>query len=226
MRWVGGVLLVVACVAPAHAWSILDVLPFPSGRATVVAWRFCLTEDCVLFCPDLACQIANDVAWQSVIRRAAHAWNQAGADFHFTVRDVAEEDFLEVCHPPSGEVFVYVTGGETVCADDPPLGQVHAQMVSADTGGVRVYVNAAIPEHLEFPEGVAFRLVLHELGHAVGLDHPDEVGQDLPAVMNSRVVHVVLQPDDLAGIAVLYGRKQHASAGEIQACDGDVAERE
>ena len=43
--------------------------------------------------------------------------------------------------------------------------------------------------------------------------------------MNSRVAHDTLQPDDLAGIAVLYGRKQRVSAGEIQACEGDVAER-
>lgn len=51
------------------------------------------------------------------------------------------------------------------------------------------------------------RVALHELGHSLGLDHPDEAGQPAGfAVMDSRIGNVdVLQPDDIAGGRTLYG---------------------
>ncbi len=51
------------------------------------------------------------------------------------------------------------------------------------------------------------RVAIHELGHLLGLDHPDEAGQSLPAIMNSRVSSIdTLQQDDKDGIHFLYGR--------------------
>ena len=55
---------------------------------------------------------------------------------------------------------------------------------------------------------VVYSLLLHELGHVVGLDHPDEYGQNVAAVMNSRIVHDSLQQDDIDGIQALYGERQ------------------
>ena len=50
------------------------------------------------------------------------------------------------------------------------------------------------------------RVALHELGHALGLDHPDEDNQTVLAVMNSRVSSLdTLQDDDVAGGQRLYG---------------------
>ncbi len=50
------------------------------------------------------------------------------------------------------------------------------------------------------------RVALHELGHALGLDHPDQYGQILSAIMNSRVSDVFeLQQDDIDGLRSLYG---------------------
>ena len=50
------------------------------------------------------------------------------------------------------------------------------------------------------------RVLLHELGHTLGLDHPDEAGQFESAIMNSTVSYLTeLQTDDLDGIGALYG---------------------
>lgn len=44
------------------------------------------------------------------------------------------------------------------------------------------------------------RVALHELGHAAGLDHPDEGGQSVVSVMNSYIGDIdALQADDIAG---------------------------
>jgi hypothetical protein len=50
------------------------------------------------------------------------------------------------------------------------------------------------------------RVFLHELGHGIGLNHPDTGGQQVVAVMNSIMSNQeVLSADDLAGGQVLYG---------------------
>jgi hypothetical protein len=64
---------------------------------------------------------------------------------------------------------------------------------------------------LQFPpHGIAIadirRVFLHELGHALGLGHPDTAGQHVTAVMNSIISNQeVLAADDLAGGQSLYG---------------------
>lgn len=51
------------------------------------------------------------------------------------------------------------------------------------------------------------RVALHEFGHVLGLDHPDEFGQNVRAVMNSSVSNLdALQDDDISGVQFLYGR--------------------
>ncbi|HUG11306.1 MAG TPA: immunoglobulin domain-containing protein, partial [Opitutaceae bacterium] len=50
------------------------------------------------------------------------------------------------------------------------------------------------------------RIALHEFGHSLGLDHPDQVGQVVTAIMNSVSSDIdELQQDDIDGLLSIYG---------------------
>ena len=78
------------------------------------------------------------------------------------------------------------------------------QRVEADV----VFNNAIQWDSYRGPRRAAWdirRVALHELGHALGLDHPDERGQSVTALMNSILGDIdALQADDIAGGASLY----------------------
>ena len=49
------------------------------------------------------------------------------------------------------------------------------------------------------------RIAIHEFGHSLGLDHPDQAGQHVDAIMNSHVSDIdTVQPDDIAGVESIY----------------------
>ncbi|HEY1581689.1 MAG TPA: DVUA0089 family protein [Chthoniobacterales bacterium] len=62
------------------------------------------------------------------------------------------------------------------------------------------YRGALNPSLIDF-----HRVALHEFGHMLGLDHPDEHKQTVVAIMNSHIGDIdSLQPDDIMGVESLY----------------------
>jgi hypothetical protein len=58
------------------------------------------------------------------------------------------------------------------------------------------------------------RVALHELGHVLGLGHPDDHGQTVVAMMNGTIGNLdSLTVDDIAGIQELYGTPGGSSGG-------------
>jgi hypothetical protein len=86
-----------------------------------------------------------------------------------------------------------------------------SNMVEADALFNRAAIFDSYRGPLQFiPHGAAIadirRVFLHELGHALGLGHPDQGGQRVTAVMNSIVGNQEeLSADDIAGGQFLYG---------------------
>jgi hypothetical protein len=91
------------------------------------------------------------------------------------------------------------------------------QRVEADVVFNSAYTFDSYPGTIR-PSGVwdIHRVALHELGHVLGLDHPDERGQTVVALMNSILGNRdALTADDIAGAQSLYGGGGSGVSGNI-----------
>jgi hypothetical protein len=163
-------------------------------------------------------------SWDQNAMSAANDWNTAGANFRFDIGvggqfqdPCGSQGMNNVCANPPGNNPIYfaksqcgIGFGDTIeltllCWTDPTGALNNAAVLvnnnvawNAYDGALRV-VNGRVVYDIR-------RVLLHELGHALGLDHPDQHGQRVAAIMNSQVSDFDrLQPDDRSGIVSLYG---------------------
>ncbi len=182
--------LLLVSLTPTHAW-VADHQPFPEGEATVVMRPYCRdTERNCAFYRRLA-------SWETDIQNALRQWNNAGAGWRFHEEWGAGP--ADPCRPQDGQVLIIIATPQQMCLGDGPM-RTDAR-IEYGSGWARIYFNSA---REAIQGGDPSRLLLHELGHAVGLGHPDEAGQNVQAVMNSRVLFDFLQLDDIDGIRALY----------------------
>lgn len=165
------------------------------------------------------------LSWDQNSINAANDWNAVGAAFRFTV--TVGGQFIDPCGPQGGNHACDNTGpvgDNPVFFTDSFCGQGFGDIIEltnncADRNSgamlnAPVFVNSTVQWNaydgpIVVSDGQVLydirRVLLHEVGHVLGLDHPDANGQTVQAIMNSRVGDLDrLQPDDIAGIQSLY----------------------
>ena len=155
----------------------------------------------------------GNVSWDTAVLPVADMWNER-------VQRVAVANVLNPVAPASptdhlnSVVFANSVFGQSFGASTLAVTYYSSSgstMLESDTLFNRAITFDSYRGPLQFiPHGLAIpdirRVLLHELGHTLGLGHPDTGGQQVVAVMNSVVSNQeVLSSDDIAGGQHLYG---------------------
>ncbi len=148
--------------------------------------------------------------WDDAAADAGERWNAVAARFRFFTQ--APSVAADVCNSTDG--INTVAFSDTICgmAFGPGVLAI-AKTVGLSTGAiveVGVLFNTSVnwstyPGPLQPGVQDLHRVALHEFGHVLGLDHPDEHGQTVTAIMNATVSNIdSLQSDDIAGVNTIY----------------------
>jgi hypothetical protein len=155
----------------------------------------------------------GSVDWNASIENAMALWNEQIAGTQFTWTEAA---------PPTptaeGDGINSIQFSDTIYGDDFGKDVLAVTMIDA-SGAANVETDILFNTANRFNSyrgiyaifgGIAYfdihRIALHEFGHSLGLDHPDEAGQTLDAIMNSNISEIYnLKPDDIEGAVALYG---------------------
>ena len=164
--------------------------------------------------PQVGC---SGTCFDAAVRSAAEEWNQAGARFTFRVQ--TGRSVPVACRERDIDGRITVVWGTTICGD-PWDGEVLAITNSwflsdGSLDDADIIFNNADYQWSVYDGPAQFstedfrRTALHELGHALGLDHPDDYGQTVDAIMNAHADDLDrLQVDDKQGAQATYGRNQ------------------
>ena len=215
-------LLLFLPMGRADAWVAMHQ-EFPHGEATVVVHAFC--HDTGTFeiagYHERRCDMLSQQSWQARITHALAQWNKAGANFQFHTRLALPDD--DPCDPEPGHLYVLLTDFTAPHPCHPDQGTLRpgfawSLYAASGHGWAWVMLNlAALPD---LPDQEAKHTIqahaqdsfLHELGHAVGLGHPDP-RSTLSAVGSSYdrgTYYEFLYQDDIDGIRALYGTRPDA----------------
>lgn len=194
-------------------------------------------------------RLANGTnTWDENTVLAANDWNAQGAPFQFSVQ--AGGTFTDPCGPqgpghacddtgPNGYNPIFFS--DSICGRS--FGDIIELTIScfrSDNGHIvnsTVFSNANVlwnaydgPTRFDSPIDPRVpiydirRVTLHELGHVLGLAHPDEAMQNVAAIMNSRVSNLDrLQQDDVNGLFNIYAGTPPPQAAPTEGCQSTAS---
>src|SRR5256714_11511382 len=198
-----GVLLFLGGAVPGFSFA-LNGYRWPDG--TQIAMHLQLTR----FTSGLQ---DGSASWDASATDALNIWNQ----YIDTVQFVASEPSGSSGSDGANEVLF----SKPVYGDSWPTNALAVTLRISSQGSVFTETDVLFNDNLNWdsyrgplqgggPSGTydLHRVALHEFGHVLGLDHPDQHGQNVIAIMNSIVSDLDhLTDDDIAGARALYGNK-------------------
>ena len=168
----------------------------------------------------LLCSPGPDPCYHAAVVAAAADWNAVGAQFTFHTTSYLADPCAH------GDRRNTVSFSSTQCGMDFPPDVLAVTITSFFPSGEIVEADVVFNLGLDADFSWAAyagprrasvidfsRVALHEFGHVFGLDHPDEHGQVVQAIMNSKTSDLDrLQADDIEGIHAIYGRAEVSTA--------------
>ena len=202
--------------APNHAYVILQHDGYDA------AWEDPTVEMNIQLssCPDVSKYTFYGPCRPGSTRRAMQDWNDVGSRYgvETNFRFVEQTGVIsDVCNHNDG---INTIGWSDNFCGERLSGKRAARTISTYRyeNGVPVVAERDIILDLNYPwTKQAFQItILHELGHIVGLGHPNDHGQNVLSIMNNPIVETAVTFDDLEGLIALYGRKKEEPEPEME----------
>ena len=197
------------------AWWLHDSLAFVRITPDTGAPIFWPTSQATLNlrvgCPPTNPLTEYGPCWNDAARDAAQQWNAVGANFTFRIQSPSQPVDPSCDTPDSINTVVWadtqcgMAFGDATLAVTQNWFRTTGELIDSDVHfnsnkGWTTYSGPQRSYAIDF-----HRVALHEFGHVLGLDHPDDHGQSVNAIMNSRADDTDrLQADDIAGIRAIY----------------------